>query len=135
MTANQIPDVAEFVALPTKFRTAAVLAEISDERSRQDEKWGEQNHPDGTGPRVAYAGGLEYAADRRERARHKCDYEHHRGTGTWAHILEEEHTEALAEDDPAKLRAELVQVTAVAVAWIEAIDRRERDLAAGDHHA
>ncbi|MFI1165600.1 hypothetical protein ACH4UM_18790 [Streptomyces sp. NPDC020801] len=36
----------------------------------------------------------------------------------------EEALEALAEDDPGKLRAELVQVAAVAVAWIEAIDRR-----------
>jgi hypothetical protein len=26
-----------------------VLAEIADERARQDAKWGEQNHPDGTG--------------------------------------------------------------------------------------
>jgi hypothetical protein len=32
--------------------------------------------------------------------------------------------EALAEDDPTLLRAELIQVAAVAVAWVEAIDRR-----------
>jgi hypothetical protein len=42
----------------------------------------------------------------------------------WVDILEEEVAEAAAESDPAKLRAELVQVAAVAVAWIEAIDRR-----------
>ena len=34
-------------------------------------------------------------------------------------------TKALAEVEPAKLREELIQVAAVAVAWIEAIDRRE----------
>jgi hypothetical protein len=28
-------------------------------------------------------------------------------------------------DDPEELRAELIQVAAVAVAWIEAIDRRQ----------
>lgn len=43
---------------------------------------------------------------------------------TWRHILAEEMFEALAESDPAKLRAELVQVAAVAVQWVEAIDRR-----------
>lgn len=35
-----------------------------------------------------------------------------------------DYAEALAESDPARLRAELVQVAAVAVCWIEAIDRR-----------
>lgn len=29
------------------------------------------------------------------------------------------------DDDPAKLRTELIQVAAVAQAWAEAIDRRE----------
>jgi hypothetical protein len=42
----------------------------------------------------------------------------------WLHILREEVAEAFAESDPAKLRAELVQVAAVAVNWVEAIDRR-----------
>ena len=31
--------------------------------------------------------------------------------------------EAFAESDPDKLRTELIQVAAVAVAWIESIDR------------
>ncbi len=43
---------------------------------------------------------------------------------TWAHILTEEFYEAMAEEDQARLRAELIQVAAVAVAWIEQIDRR-----------
>lgn len=30
----------------------------------------------------------------------------------------------MAEKDPVNLRAELIQVAAVAVAWVEAIDRR-----------
>lgn len=42
----------------------------------------------------------------------------------WRHILDEEVAEALAETDPERLRAELVQVAAVAVQWIEALDRR-----------
>jgi malonyl CoA-acyl carrier protein transacylase len=43
---------------------------------------------------------------------------------TWEHILTEEHYEAMAEEDPTRLREELIQVAAVAVAWVEAIDRR-----------
>ncbi|MEY9934267.1 hypothetical protein ABH926_008932 [Catenulispora sp. GP43] len=41
-------------------------------------------------------------------------------------MLLEEVYEALAEVDPAALRAELVQVAAVAAAWVEDIDSRGR---------
>lgn len=108
-----------------------VLDEIAAERARQDRTWGEQNHPDGTGPRVAFAGRLAFMADVAADMRRACKaaagevpgLEHH-GPVTWRHILLEEVYEALAEDEPGKLRAELVQVAAVAVAWIGAIDRR-----------
>ncbi len=96
--------------------TARVLAEVTRERRAQDEKWGESNHPDGTG-----------GADRRAMAAAHldlCASAFAAGSGTWRHILAEEFTEALAQDNPARLRVELVQVAAVAVAWIEAIDRR-----------
>ncbi len=43
----------------------------------------------------------------------------------WDLVLLEETCEALLEDDPARLRAELVQVAAVACQWVEAIDRAE----------
>ena len=58
------------------------------------------------------------------RARKFCDVEHGAGRGTWQQILEEEVLEAYACASDVELRAELVQVAAVAVAWIEAIDRR-----------
>lgn len=45
------------------------------------------------------------------------------GTVTWWHILREEVFEAAAEDDPTALRAELVQIAAVAMKMIDAIDR------------
>ncbi|HEX7993607.1 MAG TPA: hypothetical protein VF506_06760 [Streptosporangiaceae bacterium] len=96
---------------------ADVFIEIADERSRQDAKWGEQNHRDGTGGPT-----LRRWA---EQDRAICQEAFRKGVGTWRHILVEEVSEALAEDDPAKLRVELIQVAAVAVAWIEAIDRRE----------
>ena len=95
---------------------AGVLAEVQAERTRQDTKWGEQNHPDGTGNKSQQ--------DRAEFARRWCESAFGSGYGTWADVLTEEVAEAGAERDPAKLRAELVQVAAVAVAWIAAIDRR-----------
>jgi NTP pyrophosphatase (non-canonical NTP hydrolase) len=74
------------------------LGDVSNERARQDAKWGEQNHDD----------------------------------GTWGLILGEEFGEtceaalavAFGNADPNRVREELVQVAAVAVAWIECIDRR-----------
>lgn len=90
---------------------------VRDEREAQDAKWGEQNHPDGTS-------GHNF---RREAdiARRSCQRAARDGGVTWFHILREEFWEAMSETDTAKLRTELIQVAAVAQAWVEAIDRRE----------
>ncbi|MDX3637787.1 NUDIX hydrolase [Streptomyces europaeiscabiei] len=95
---------------------APILAEVQAERERQDAKFGEQNHPDGTGLPIYQHSARRYrdAADRNAAA----------GVLAWRDVLLEEVHEALAEKDPAALRAELVQVAAVAAAWIAAIDRR-----------
>lgn len=93
-----------------------VEREIRDERERQDLAWGEQNHPDGTGGEIA-----EIV---RDAARDACRAAAEDGQVTWARILTEEVFEGVAESEPARLRAELVQTAAVCVAWIEAIDRR-----------
>jgi NTP pyrophosphatase (non-canonical NTP hydrolase) len=79
-------------------KTTLILGEVAEERISQDAKWGEQNH-------------LDFV---------------------WCAILGEEVGEvanAILEgtfsDAPlAHVRDELVQVAAVAVAWVEAIDRR-----------
>lgn len=96
--------------------TDRVLSQVLAERIAQDTKWGEQNHNDGTGNKSQQ--------DRAEFARRWCKSAFESGYGTWADVLTEEVAEAEAERDPATLRAELLQVAAVAVAWIEAIDRR-----------
>lgn len=103
-------------ALPTGALsdTGRVLDLVYAERVRQVEKWGEQNHPDGTHHSPIHA----------DMVRRDCERAFRDGRGTWRHILSEEVAEAYAETDPEKLRAELVQVAAVAVAWVEAIDRR-----------
>lgn len=109
----------------------SVLEEVSQERERQDTKWGEQNPPD-----VNPSRDLRYAGPPTVHTTHE-NYGHDANNWkfinedrakedktAWDGILLEEVYEALAEADPAKLRVELVQVAAVAVAWIEAIDRR-----------
>lgn len=90
---------------------------VRDEREAQDRTWGEQNHPDGTAT-------TEMRTFAAEQHRRLCKEAAERGDVTWRHILLEEVHEAFAETDPVRLRAELIQVAAVAQAWAEAIDRR-----------
>lgn len=94
----------------------AALYDVAVERKRQIEKHGDQSHlPDGTSSTYVHqADAHRDITDRAFKA----------GRLTWRHILAEEFFEALAETEPAKLRAELVQVAAVCVAWCEAIDKR-----------
>lgn len=131
-----------------------VLAELVEERRRQDVKWGQQNHPDLSpdledrlrelptgGPlnrdlRQSIAAryyGLPMAEDAKDRT----DSDAHRGALSWVAIAAEELVEALeaaADGDEAAVRTEVVQLAAVAAQWVEAIDRRRerraRELAA-----
>ncbi|GAA4564017.1 hypothetical protein [Planotetraspora kaengkrachanensis] len=96
---------------------ARVLADVSVERAAQDAMWGVQELPDGTGP--------ERRAEA-DRARQAVEDAAARGLPTWRDILYEEVMEAFAENDPERLRAELVQVAAVAVKWVQALDQRVR---------
>lgn len=117
-----------------------VLGEVDAERTRQDAKWGEQNHPDVDRVLTDREGGCSiaemaewYSVPTATAARDFCDIAAKRGGCTWAHILVEEVAEAIEaatleqQDaiDTGALRKELVQVAAVAVSWIEAIDRRK----------
>ncbi|SDI43397.1 ADP-ribose pyrophosphatase YjhB, NUDIX family [Nonomuraea jiangxiensis] len=72
--------------------------------------------PDGTG-------GAARVADA-DLARQETDESGRTGTLTWRHILAEEVLEAFAESDPDRLRAELIQAAAVAVKWVQSLDRR-----------
>lgn len=95
----------------------AVLEDIEQERYHQNEKWGEQTHADGTGEHFIHPEAVTAMRNEVERA-----FAEERGT--WRHILSEEIAEAFSESSPERLREELVQVAAVAAAWIEDIDRR-----------
>ncbi|MEU9149173.1 hypothetical protein AB0D59_01135 [Streptomyces sp. NPDC048417] len=108
---------------------AGVLEELAAERDRQDAQWGEQNHRDGTGPEIEILPGW-LARDLATAARNACQRHAEMGIVTWLDIAGEEAAEAFAEEDPARLRAELVQLGAVIVAWVQAIDRRSGGLLA-----
>ena len=119
LVATLTVKVAAYVGseMPNTPGLAHHMAEVDAERQRQLKKWGDQNHPDGTGITDAQT---ELA----DHARAACQQAFAEGNGSWAHILMEEVREAFAEKDPAKLRTELVQCAAVIQAWISDIDRR-----------
>lgn len=96
-------------------RQDRVIHAIRCERWAQDSKWGQQNHRDGTS--IMWR---EWA----DLMRSTADKLAAQGVLSWADILFEEFYEAMAETDEDKLREELIQVAAVATAWVECIDRR-----------
>lgn len=94
-----------------------IAAQVIGERKRQEEIWGKQRHPNGTGAQYGYEA---------VKAQEACSVAAKAGSVTWKDILHEEVCEAFAEADPVRLRHELVQVAAVAVNWIEALDRQRK---------
>lgn len=108
---------------------ARVLCDVAEERARQREKHGDQRHlPDGTAPMrwsIAFGSNVSIAREERDILQRNCRVAAAAQRVTFRDILLEEVAEAFAEDDPEKLRAELVQVAAVAVQWVEAIDARQ----------
>ena len=110
-----------------------VLVDVLTERTRQDDKWGVQNHPSVDPARVVRSGrsAAEYLTEYYEiptarRAQDMCQWYARLGRCTWAHIAVEELCEAVeaAVTSDAACREELVQLAAVIVAWLECIDRR-----------
>lgn len=96
-----------------------IFEEIQKERNKQDEKWGEQNHPF----TFTTAGAAKMIADM---ARSACDEAFAEGRGNWKLILKEEVQEAFAEaaaGNVKEFREELIQTAAVVVAMIECLDR------------
>lgn len=94
------------------------LLDILAERARQDAKHGPGLPSGGMGPMPGLS---ELAAVQRTQKR--CDDAARAGQCTMRLVLEEEIAEVFAErPGSARQREELVQVAAVAVKWIEAID-------------
>lgn len=118
----------------------SVLAEVLKERNRQDEKWGQQNHPDKI--KDAYDESdlsnekKNYAFDKWISAFGSClsekdvklavNSDAENGLSSWEGILTEEYAEVVDADD-SELDEELIQLAAVAVAWVEARRRRKNE--------
>lgn len=89
--------------------TTQALAEMH----AQDVKWGPARQmPNGTGEE------FNFSHDLATYFQNETDRAFVNGRGTWAHILMEEVYEALAETNPKRLKAELIQVAAVALQWV-----------------
>ena len=97
---------------------AQMLSEIQAERDRAEAKFPNQHIPN-----FPERMDFEHARAERDQAQELTDRCHEKGVVTWWHVLREEVYEAFAESDPAKLRAELIQVGAMVVRWIEDLDR------------
>lgn len=93
-----------------------IVIRILKERDRQDIKWGANRRlPDGIN------GDLMPMA---EAAKKLVDIKTGEGQETWVEILFEEFMESSTETDPDRLELELIQVAAVAMAWVEDLTRR-----------
>lgn len=89
---------------------------VSYEVPPQGTEPGDQSRPDGTSShnfaRIA------------DQARRNCEKADRDGYVTWSHIARKEFWAAMAETDPVKLRAGLLQLGAVCAAWVCDIDAR-----------
>mgnify|MGYP001544722883 CR=1 FL=1 len=99
--------------------TITALDLVRERRAANLQKWGIQHYPDGT-RNTAYARARRRAAQNAEDAaarNHKL---------TWATIFNEEAAEALCEVDADKLLAELGDIGAVVLDWMDDILQRSR---------
>lgn len=100
----------------------SVLHQVRNERIAQDAKWGQQDHPD-----VLPGWHIDdFDIPPQGVAKIRTDYRTKKGLLTYTDILIEELCEAVeaaCDGNKVELRAELVQVAAVAVAWVEKLDR------------
>lgn len=109
-------------------RTERVLSDVQAERAKQFAVYGtNEDLEDGTGAMVRWLhpvwDGMAVSAE----TLFRMDYEGYlmvRGKPTWMHLVREEVAEVFIEDDPARLRTELVQVAALCVSWVEKLDAR-----------
>lgn len=109
-------------------RAATGIADAINERVRQLAKWGDQTHAcvpwEIPGREVSAKMDERFMAKQLEHAaKADCEREFKAGRGTWWHIANEELAEVLAAD-PADRREELVQLTAVCLAWLEDMDNK-----------
>ena len=106
-------------------QTTEMIMRMMTEIWRQDEKWGEQNHPSFPSEeftphwrRPAY-----YCIPTEEAAKSSTEAMFRAKQGTWGDILIEEVAEAIEAADDDHLIEELIQVAAVALQWAGSVER------------
>lgn len=102
----------------------STLGEVQAEMQRQVAKWGVQEHVSYT--MGALASSLPLVEADGDYFKFHCDKKAENGTLSWLDIFLEEVFETADEakkKDLAKVRAELIQCAAVAMSWVESIDR------------
>ena len=109
-------DLDKLATLNRWLARQGIVDDVIAERERQHAQWGSPDIPLGTS--------RETWAATEAHLREVCNTKLADGTVTFLDVLLEEVFEFAAEEDPAKARDELVQVLAVGVQIIEAIDRR-----------
>lgn len=102
-----------------------VFIAIERERFSQLAKWGDQRGKRADGTSATLFAGWRDEYQRQNDAREEAGK-----PGIWSKILLEEVFEAMSETDPILLEDELVQVAAVAVAWLEDLQQRRQTDAA-----
>lgn len=108
----------------TVARTRAILELVFEERQRQEARYGHANVTleNGSGPETRWLAPFtgQSAAEIQEILRRDYEeFEEETGQPTWVHLIREEIAEAFEEDDPVRLKAELIQVAALCVSWAE----------------
>jgi hypothetical protein len=96
-----------------------IFRAIHEECIRQDEKWGEQNHPMLGNPEKSWVPPNDALQSALETCRSRIEK-----NPDWFNILWEEFLETFIETDPQKQRKEMIQVAAVAVQIIKYLDSR-----------
>lgn len=104
-----------------------VLEEISGEREINGSVFGERNHHDGTGENCFLFGrgtpGENTYKSLRDRAVEVNGWDDSSDRISFAGVLLEQVFEAVSKSDQDVLRGELLQCAAIAVEWVEKIDR------------
>ncbi len=116
----------------SSLRTHHILEEVGRERDSQDHKWGPpKTSQPSFDPALQGCTALRMASryniPGEAAAKYTCDKKRHEGACTLADVLVEEVAEVVGTCNDLSektTRAELVQVAAVAVKWIEIIDAR-----------
>jgi uncharacterized protein (DUF3820 family) len=104
-----------------------ILEEVYNERIRQNEKWGEQNHPSIHPATKSGADQMKVMAILDEKGiKEVVDIEHKEGNSNWVNIAMEEFHEVACAPTEYERRNELIQLIAVCVQWVECLDRNNR---------